>query len=81
MVVNKWSLLCILTVVGDGMHENGKPCLLACRYWNGRNAKHLRKAVKVNLHASFFYNIHHIQRKYHWLAKFNKLQRQVQVAL
>ena len=77
VVVDERSLLGILAVVGNGMHKDRKPCLLTGRHRNRRYSQHLRKAVEVNLHATFFHDVHHIQRQYNRFAKFDKLQRKI----
>ena len=37
--------------------------------------------MQVDLHSSFFYNIHHIQRHNHWFSQLQKLQSQIKVPL
>ena len=48
---------------------------------NDRNPQHFREPVRVDLHAPLFHNVHHVQRQYNRLAKFQKLQGQIQIAL
>ncbi|GFI51529.1 hypothetical protein IMSAGC020_02743 [Lachnospiraceae bacterium] len=81
VVMDEGALLGILAVVGDGVHQNGEPAPFPCRYRDSRDAQHLGKAVKVDLHAPFFHDIHHVKSKHDRLAEFYELQSQIQVPL
>ena len=63
------------------MDQNVKACPFSRRNRNHRDSEHLRKTMKVDLHASFFHNIHHIQCQDHRLAQLQKLQRQIKISL
>ena len=71
MMMDEGPLLCIFLMVCDCVHEYGQSGLLAGRDWNGRNPKHLGETVKVDLHSTFFHNIHHIKGQNDWLAQFD----------
>ena len=80
VVMDERTLTGILTVVSNGMHQNRQTRFPACGYRNGRNAKHFRKAVKVDFHAPLLHDIHHVQSQHHGLTKFDELKRQIKVA-
>ena len=46
-----------------GVQKDAKSCLLSGRYGDYRDPKHFREAMKVDLHASLFYDVHHIKRQ------------------
>ena len=52
--------------LGDLIHEVVDSCLLGSGYWHDGDAEAFGKAVDVDLVASRFHHIHHVQRYDHW---------------
>ena len=73
MMVDKRSLIRIFIVMSYGMHQDLQTALLPCGHRDGRDTKHLRQTVQVNLHTPLLYNIHHIKRQHYRLSKLNEL--------
>ena len=79
MVMDEGSLALILGVMGHRVHQDGEAGLLPGGYRDGRDAQHLRQPVQVDLHAPFFYDIHHVEGQYHRFPQFNELQGKIEV--
>ena len=73
MMMDERTLLCIFLVMRHRMEQDFKPCAFSRRYRDCRNAEHLRKSVKVDLHSPLFYDIHHIERQNDRFPKLNEL--------
>ena len=73
MMMDERSLLCIFLVMRHRMEQDFKPRAFSRRYRDRRNAEHLRKTVKVDLHSPLFYDIHHIECQNHRFPKLNEL--------
>ena len=71
----------VVSVVGSGVHQHLQASPLPGRHRDHGNAQHLRKAVKVQLHAPLGDNVHHIEGYHHRLTQFQKLEGEIQVPL
>ena len=66
------ALWTFLVVMDHRMHQHIQTGPLSCRYRYYRNgAEHLRKTVKIDLHSTFFHNIHHIKGQNDGLSQFD----------
>ena len=68
-------------MVGSGVHQYGETRPLPGGDRDHGHTQHLWQSMQVDLHATLFHDIHHIEGHYHRLAQLQELKGKVEIAL
>ena len=61
-------------MMNHGMEQDLKAGTSRCGHRDHRySAQKFRQPVQIDLHTTLFHDIHHVERKHHGLAEFQKL--------